>query len=124
MRLVCASQAAAGLFQIHAAAHARFGALADLLERFFVQRIVLARQQLHVAVALQVDIGLGGGQRGGVAGGQHVIEAGQLVETGLLDVIAGAEAVENQLAQFQVVARRLHCWEPTPGTLLRYSRPT
>ncbi|MNI21226.1 hypothetical protein D3C73_747380 [compost metagenome] len=69
-----------------------------------MQRIILARQQFHVAVALQVDVGLHRRKGRAVAGGQHIIEAGQLVVTGLLDVVAGTEAVENQLAQFNGVA--------------------
>ncbi|MNX98060.1 hypothetical protein D3C86_1304490 [compost metagenome] len=97
-------QAAARLFQVDPAAHARFSALADLLEGLLMQGVVLAGQQLHVAVALQVNIGLHGGKSGGVAGGQHVVEARQLVKAGLLDVVARAETVKNQLAQFHAVA--------------------
>ena len=124
MRLVCARARRPPACSRSTRRPARFGALADLLERFFVQRIVLARQQLHVASSAAGRYRPGWRPARWRRWWPARHKAGQLVETGLLDVIAGAEAVENQLAQFRVVARRLHCWEPTPGTLLRYSRPT
>ncbi|MNX65765.1 hypothetical protein D3C86_968340 [compost metagenome] len=108
-------QASARLFQVDPAAHARLGALADLLERLLMQGIVLAGQQLHVAIALQVDVGLHGGKGGGVAGGQHVIEARQLVEAGLLDVVVRAEAVEYELTQFHAVAGAAPALRPDSG---------
>jgi hypothetical protein len=97
-------EAAEGLLEVNPTAHAGFDAALDLVDGFLVDGPVFLGQPGELAVTQHVEVGAGGFVGDLVGGAEELEIAHGAGVAQALDVALGGEAVEDQLAQLELVA--------------------